>query len=589
MKLILKYLEGKKIKYFGAILIVICIALIDMLQPLLIKGAFDSVLGTKPFEGDIKKIFYLLGDREYLLKNFYMISLALLGISIGQNIFRYLRGIWSADVSETFGKKLKDELYNHIQHLPYDYHLKAETGDLIQRCTSDVETIRKFIGNQLVSIGRIGSMAIFVLIAMFKLNKKLAIYSAFLIPVIITFSLIFFFQVKKVFKVSDEAEGSMTTTLQENLTGIRVVRAFAKQEFEIEKFDVKNKEFTQSRIKLINLFAIFWSVSDALCFAQVAVVFLMGAFMTLKGQLTLGTLVAFMFYIDKLIWPIRELGRILADTGQSAVAIKRIEEIFEEKREAIEEEGEFPKIEGNISFEDVHFAYGNHNEVLKGINFDVKSGETVAILGPTGSGKSTLMHLLVRLFDIHKGSIKIDGVEVNNINKRHLRKNIGIILQEPFLYSKTLKENIAITNKKVEEDKIYEAANIANIHHVIEDFENGYDTKVGEQGVTLSGGQKQRVAIARTIINKSKVLIFDDSLSAVDSETDKSIREALKERKKEVTTFIISHRISTLSEADKIIVLNNGKIEAIGTHEELIEKKGLYKTIYDIERDNEVA
>ncbi len=589
MKLILKYLRGKKIKYVGAILIVICIALIDMIQPLLIKGAFDSVLGTKPFEGDIKKVFYFLGDREFLLKNFFIISLALLVISAGQNVFRYLRGLWSADVSETFAKKLKDDLYNHIQHLPYDYHLKAETGDLIQRCTSDVETIRKFIGNQLVSIGRIGSMAIFVLIAMFKLNAKLAIYSAILIPLIMGFSLIFFFKVKNVFKESDEAEGSMTTTLQENLTGIRVVRAFAKQEFEIDKFDVKNKKFTESRIKLINLFAVFWSVSDALCFAQVAVVFLTGTFMTLRGEITLGTLVAFMFYIDKLIWPVRELGRILADAGQSAVAIKRIEEIFEEEREEIEEEGEFSEIKGNIKFEDVYFGYDNQNEILKGVDFEVNQGETVAILGPTGSGKSTLMHLLVRLFDINKGSIKIDGVEVKKINKRHLRKNIGIILQEPFLYSKTLMENISITNKNAKESEVYEAASIANIHHVIEEFEKGYETKVGEQGVTLSGGQKQRVAIARTIINKSKVLIFDDSLSAVDSETDKSIREALKNRKKEVTTFIISHRISTLSEADKIIVLNHGRIEAIGTHEELIEKKGLYKTIYDIERNNEVA
>lgn len=589
MNTILKYLKGKRLKYSGAIISVIIIAMMDMIQPLFIRSTIDSIIGTEAFDGNIKNFFYFIGGRNYLIKNLWLLALILFGITIIQNIFRYYRGLWSADASETFAKKVKDDLYNHIQHLPYDYHVKVETGDLIQRCTSDVETIRRFIGNQLVSIGRIGSMAIMVMVAMFKLNAKLALYSAVLIPAIIGFSVYFFYQIKKVFKESDEAEASLTTTLQENLTGIRVVRAFAKQDFEIDKFDIKNKEFTKSRIKLINLFAIFWSVSDMLCLAQIALVFLTGIFMTLRGEISLGTLTAFLFYIDKLIWPVRELGRILADAGQGAVAIKRIEEIFAEKTENIEEEGETFEINGDISFEDVTFGYEEDTDVLKGISFQVKKGETVAILGPTGSGKSTLMHLLVRLFDLKKGSIKVDGKDIKNINKRHLRKNIGIILQEPFLFSKTIKENISIANKKINEDEIYDAAVCANIHDVIEGFEKGYDTTVGEQGVTLSGGQKQRVAIARTIITNSKVLIFDDSLSAVDSETDQSIRDALKERDIDATTFIISHRISTLSEADKIVVINDGRVEAIGTHEELIEKQGLYKTIYDIERSNEVA
>jgi ATP-binding cassette subfamily B protein len=281
------------------------------------------------------------------------------------------------------------------------------------------------------------------------------------------------------------------------------------------------------------------------------------------------------------------MGRILSDMGKTIVSVGRLEEILGEPIEILEENHEKPVIKGNVTFEDVYFEYGDGKPVLKGISFQVKAGETIAILGPTGSGKSSLIHLLARLYDYQKGSIKIDNMELKGIDKKWVRKNIGIVLQEPFLFAKTIKENIKLSNPKLEDRKVFDAAKVASIHEDIESFEKGYETPVGERGVSLSGGQKQRIAIARTIINECPIVVFDDSLSAVDTETDISIRKALNERKNKSTTFIISHRISTVCEADLILVLDRGKIVQSGTHESLLKEEGLYKRVYNIQNSSE--
>lgn len=284
-----------------------------------------------------------------------------------------------------------------------------------------------------------------------------------------------------------------------------------------------------------------------------------------------------------LIWPTRQLGRTLTDMGKAVVSVRRINEILDEPIEVLEENHLKPEIKGNISFEHVYFEYEKNKPVLKDITFTVKAGDTVAIIGPTGSGKSSLIHLLARLYEYTKGSIKIDGIELKNIDKAWIRKNVGIVQQEPFLFAKTIRENIKLANPKIEDERMYESAKIANIHKDIMSFDKGYDTYVGERGVSLSGGQKQRMTIARTIINQCPIVIFDDSLSAVDTETDLSIRKELKKRKNKSTTIIISHRISTVSEADLIIVLDKGRIVQMGNHESLLKEEGLYKRIYQIQ------
>ncbi|MCG8538639.1 MAG: ABC transporter ATP-binding protein/permease [Clostridia bacterium] len=589
MKLLLKFMKGNRLLYLGSILAVGLATSFEIMIPLVLKVTIDSIIGNKPIEipNWISDFIEIDGGKSFLVQNLWICGGAIVALTIGNGIFLYLKGKWSASAAESMAKNIRERLYDHLQHLSYDYHIRAETGDLIQRCTSDVETIRRFLAVQFVEIGKVIFMLSLSLWIMSSLHVTMTLISVSLIPVIFIFTLVFFFKVKAAFKISDETEGRLSTVLQENLSGVRVVRAFARQEYEVNKFDIKNSEYRDVTYRLMRLLAMYWSSSDLLCLLQIGAVLTFGAYFATQGVITLGVLVVFVTYERKLVFPIRQLGRILNDFGKALVAVERINEILEIELEDGIDEGIKPQIKGNIEFQNVNFQYDENRQILKNVSFKVKGGETIAILGATGSGKTSLVNLLLRLYDYDQGQILIDGIPLRNINKKWLRQKIGIVLQEPFLYSKTLKDNIGITETNISESEIYEASKIASIHNVILDFEDGYKTSVGERGVTLSGGQKQRVAIARTIIRNSPILIFDDSLSAVDTETDLAIRRALKERKKGVTTFIISHRITTLSEADLILVLEEGEIVQSGKHEELIEQDGLYRRIWSIQNSLE--
>ncbi|MBS4534823.1 ABC transporter ATP-binding protein [Clostridium sp. D2Q-14] len=589
LKLLWKFMRGNRLIYLGAILSIGLATFASIINPLVLKISIDSVIGNKALEAPdfIIDGINRIGGVEFLERNLYLSALVLVILTIIQGIFLYAKGKWSAQAAESIAKNIRESLYDHIQHQPYGYHVKSETGDLIQRCTSDVDTIRKFLSIQFVEIGRAIFMISFVAVIMFSLDFKMALVSIAVVPIIFTFAIVFFLKVKKAFRLSDEAEADMSTVLQENLSGVRVVRAFNKEKFEIDKFEEKNETYRYLSYRLIKLLAGYWALSDLLCLLQIGAVLILGTYWATTGNITLGTLVVFTSYEGMLLWPVRQLGRILTDLGKSLVSLERIEEILESPIEEVKSNELTPNIKGHIKFENVSFDYGDGNEILKNISFEVKEGETIAIMGQTGSGKSSLIHLLARLYDYRCGSIKIDGVELKDIQRKWIRKNVGIVLQEPFLFSRSIKDNISIARMEAKDAEIIESARVAAIHNVIEDFERGYDTKVGEKGVTLSGGQKQRIAIARTLINNSPILVFDDSLSAVDAETDLAIRRALEERKKGVTTFIISHRVSTVAGADKIIVLKDGEIVQVGTHEELIKKTGLYKRIWTIQNNIE--
>ena len=580
------FLEGNAARYFGSIGAVVVNVAIGFLTPLVLAETIDAVIGQKrplAIPGFLGRWVEQLGGREFLVRNLWIMGLAMLLLSVVGGAFQFLRGKWMAEASESIAKTMRDKLYSHLQTLPFDYHVKAETGDLIQRCTSDVETIRRFLSSQVIEMFRSVLMIVVALVIMLRMNKLMTLMSMVLIPPLFAFAFLYFKWVVKSFRAADEAEGRMSAVLQENLTGVRVVRAFGREQYEVDKFTKVNNALHDKAIRVNDLLAVYWSGSDLMSMLQTGITLVFGVFLAARGQLLVGEMTVFVSYISMLLWPIRQLGRILSDMGKSLVAFDRIDEILTQKSEEDAPDAIDAPIDRDIEFRHVGFEYEAKNPVLKDVSFTVRRGQTVAILGATGSGKSTLMNLLQRLYDVKRGEILIGGVNINKIRKKYLRAHIGLILQEPFLYSRTVRNNVRIVKPDAPDDEVFEVTRTASAHEFIESFEKGYDTPVGERGVTLSGGQKQRVAIARTLLKDNDILIFDDSLSAVDTETDAAIRLALKEKKQGMTTFIISHRLTTLAEADFIIVLEDGRVAQQGTHDELIHQKGLYQRIYQIQ------
>ncbi|MCL2376983.1 MAG: ABC transporter ATP-binding protein/permease [Defluviitaleaceae bacterium] len=562
-------------------------ALANMAAPLVTRIAIDNVLGDQPLSPNLLVMWLvnLLGGIEAWQENIWLAAIAFVIFQLFIAVFVFGRQRVLALGGENTAKRLKDLLYDHIQKLPYNYHVHAKTGDLIQRCTSDVETTRRFLQQQTVEIARAVFFTCFALGIMFTINVTLTLVAMAFLPIIFIFSYIFFKNVRRVFKMADEAEAELTTVLQESLTGVRVVRAFGRARFEVDKFINKNNEFRSLQFRQMKFLSWYWSSSDILCWGQVLIVFIVGIIFTYNDQLTAGELLVFNINTGMMVWPMRQLGRVISDLGRMQVALGRVYEILDTPAEKDTPGAQPHDLRGDIVFKNVDFEYESSEgrKIFDSISFEIKKGETIAVLGATGAGKSTLMHVLLRLYDYGDGNITVNGKELSTISKNHLREKIGIVLQEPFLYSKTIQNNLEMAKDEVSKDEIVEATKTASAHEFIEEFEDGYDTMVGERGVTLSGGQKQRVAIARTLIKNSEMLIFDDSLSAVDTETDAQIRAALSERAGDVTTFIISQRITTLMDADRIFVIEGGKLTDQGSHDELLSRDGLYKRIWDIQ------
>lgn len=586
---LLAYFARKR--YFHYLLAVVCTALsvaFSFFNPQVIRVTVDSVLGSEPFAlpDFIVGIINSLGGRDYLRGNIYLCALAVILFSALSGLLNFVRRYIATESAEHITRSLRDKLFEHIQKLPFDWHMKTQTGDIIQRCTSDVELLRTLLANQLIDIVRMLFLIVFSLIIMFSMDVFMTWVSLALIPVIIVYSLVFYAKVSSRFRQVDEAEATLQTVVQENLTGVRVVRAFGRERFEMKRFDEKNDGFYGLNVHLNDMMAYFWSLGDVMTGLQLIMVVFAGVVRCTSGQMTLGTFLSFYTYSSMLIWPVRSLGRIVSELGKVRISTERIRDILSTEPEADPEDSLRPDIRGEITFENVSFSYDGQ-PVLKNVSFTLHPGMTMAILGGTGSGKSTLVHLLCRMYDVPEGSgrILIDGVDIRKIDRLHMRKSVGLVLQESFLFSKSILDNIRATRPGATQEEVRGCAEIADVSDAIDGFPQGYDTVIGERGVTLSGGQKQRVSIARMLMQQAPIMIFDDALSAVDAQTDARIRDNLRAHTQgqSPTTFIISHRINTLMHADVIMVLQDGQIEEMGTHAQLMQNSGTYRRICDMQ------
>lgn len=572
--------------FLWALIATIMMVIIGFLTPLLLSEIVDSILGSEPFTMPdfLMNPINDLGGRDFLRQNLWIPALALILMNVVNGVFTFIKGRSSAIASENIARKLRNDLYRHLQHLPFAYHVKAQAGELIQRCTSDVDTIRRFLAVQVMEVVNTVLMVVIAMSILLPRSVPITLYSLILVPPLFCFATWFFKMVHKSFEVADEADGVLNAVLQENLSGVRVVRAFGQQEREVEKFDRVNNDLRKKNLRLNELLAIYWGGGDAISMTQTLLTLVVCIIYACNGWITVGTLIVFTSTLGMLLFPIRQLGRTLSDAGKAMVSMKRVQAILHEEAEPDEPNALKPDLHGDIVFDHVSFAYPDDNVlVLRDVSFTIPAGKTAAVLGGTGSGKSTMMYLLQRLYTPTSGKITIGGVDIQQIDRKYLRAHVGLILQEPFLYSKSIRENVGITAPEQEAERIEHAADIASASAFIAKADKGWETVVGERGVTLSGGQKQRIAIARTLLKDNNILIFDDSLSAVDTETDAQIRAALRHEQKDVTTLIISHRVTTLSQADLILVLENGQITQQGTHAELCSQPGLYQRINSIQ------
>ncbi len=586
------FLNGCKRFFIYTIIVSFLVTVFEMLIPQVIRQTVDSVLSDEKMNAPafVVRLFEDMGGAAYFREHLHIIAIIVMAMALMLAVLIYLRGLTASVSAERLQQNIREDLFAHIERLPFSWHQENKTGDIIQRCTSDAERVRTFISDQMISILRIMIMVVMSLSFMASMNLKLTLIAMIAVPVVVGYSLRFHSSIGKSFEKCDENEGILSTIAQENLTGVRVVRAFGREEFERERFEKQNVYYTGLWVDLMKLLSLFWSVSDFIGGIQILLILVMGSVFCVNGELTAGEFIAFLSYNGMLIWPVRQLGRVISEMSKAGVSIDRIRYIMnsapeEDKADAVPTEETEKALRGDIVFDHVSFAYEKDQEVLSDISFTIPAGSTLGILGSTGSGKSTLMLLLNRLYDVPEGSgkITIGGVDIADMKAQDLRNNIGMVLQEPFLFSRTVGENIAIRNREMPLEEIRDAARIACVDRTITDFKNGYDTIVGERGVTLSGGQKQRTAIARMLTQKAPVMVFDDSLSAVDAETDAMIRAQLKESLGSSTVILISHRVTTLMQADKIIVLDKGRIVEEGTPKELQTAGGLYQKIYDIQ------
>ena len=506
---------------------------------------------------------------------------AILVLTVLRAVSNYIRGVSFEKLSQNFCFDLRTGLYRHLSEMSYHFYDTNYIGEIMSRMTGDIEGLRNLLAGGVVQICENSIWFFGSLIFLFFINWKLALVPAVLFPVIIIYSLLFHNSIRERFTACDESEGVLSTIAQENLTGVRVVRAFGREEYERQRFEKQNEDYTTLWVRLCRTLSDFWAVGDATACIQTMLVVLIGSILCVRGEMTEGEFVSFAIYNTMSISPVRRLGRVISEMSKAGVSVSRIGEILDAPCEQDKPDAKELPMDGDIVFDHVSFRYETGPDVLSDVSFAIPAGSSFGILGGTGSGKSSLLLLLCRLYAPSEGRVMVGGEDLADMPAAWVRDHVGVVLQEPFLFSRTIEENIGICG--ADRETVRKAAATACIASDIEQFANGYDTMVGERGVTLSGGQKQRVAIARMLTKKTPVMVFDDSLSAVDTQTDEHIREALNRDLTGTTSIIISHRITTLMDCDNILVLEYGKVLQRGTPQQLLQQPGLFRQIYDMQ------
>jgi ATP-binding cassette subfamily B protein len=597
-----RLMQGFRLLYAGAVIAIGASAAARTVNYLVLARVVDDVITAGV---DVERLPWF--------------SLAVIGLAALQGALSFLSSVWSARTAEGTILRVRDYVFDHLQRLPFRYHDHAKTGELIQRATSDIDALRRFYAEQAIGIGRIVALFAVNMVMLLRLNWQLGLLSVVVMPIVVAISYVFFGKVSKAYERYQEQDAIVSTKLQENLTGVRVVRAFARQEYEMASFERENWEKYLRGKKLLVMHSLYWPISDTLCAAQTLLVVAVGALMAIDGRISVGTYMAINGMVVWIIWPLRNLGRLIVQVSSGLVSYRRVVAIIAHEREDIEAGAarlERP-LRGEVVFDNVGFAYqpallvqeskGQNRQngakerddgrdavsesvteepvqILHDISFRCRPGQAVAMLGSTGSGKTSIVNLILRFYEHQQGNIWLDGVDLREIPAGALRRQIGIVEQEPFLFSRTIRENIAYgAARPVTDQEVEDAARAAAIHDIITTFPKGYDTLVGEKGVTLSGGQRQRVAIARTLLRDPRILILDDATSSVDTETEEQIREALSYLMQGRTSFIIAHRIQSVMDADLILVLDKGRIVQQGTHEDLMREEGMYRRIYELQ------
>ncbi len=569
------------------------------LVPLVPQAIFDVVIGDESKASTIsQRVVAFLGGAAIVRESLWRPALLMGALAVLAALAVHVKTRIAMGAAERIARQTRDRMYDRVQRLPVSTLDRIPSGDLIQRCTSDIETTRNFFAGQAPEIIRAVLMLVIPLPIMAMLDWRMAIASIVCVPVMLIYTAVNFRRMGPYFGVKETTEASMTANVTENLTGIRTVRAFGRAEFERRRFEVTSGAYRDADAKLFRLFASFWSTSDLLCFAQQVIVVGLGAWFLSNGSLELGAYFYFLTVVSMFIWPVRMLGRMVVESGKALAAVARLDEILKEQEErdldantlrsALVGESTQKSSHGmHIVFDRVSFAYAGGPRVLDDISFVLPAGKTLALIGPSGAGKSTIVQLLLRFYEPNSGSITVDGIPLAQIARATIRSQSGVVLQQPFLYSKQLRENLlaGVRVASAHDGALESATATACIHETILGFPEGYETVVGEKGLTLSGGQRQRVAIARALVQTPRLLVLDDALSAVDMHTETAILASLRARQDFPTRILVAHRLSAVVDADLILVIVDGRIAQRGTHATLTKEPGLYQTLWEIQTE----